>query len=131
VPGALEQAQATAARFGAFEMEAGDIEVFPRTGVIYIGLNRGGDELRVLHEALHTGAWDFAEPFEYCPHITLAQDFDPDLTGRLAALARQRWQAYPGPRAFRAETLTFVQNTTGNSWLDLATFRLRTPVPTR
>jgi 2'-5' RNA ligase len=105
--------------------------VFPKTNVVYIGLERGADEMRAMHEAMNTGPLAFNEPHIFHPHITLAQEFDAADTPRLWALARKRWQAYAGPRAFRAETVAFVQNTAGNSWLDLAEFSLGLPAPVR
>ena len=65
------------------------------------------------------------------PHITLAQEFDAADMPRLLALAQQRWREYEGPRTFRAETAAFVQNTSGNCWLDLAEFTFGLPAPVR
>jgi 2'-5' RNA ligase len=128
---ALEQARTMSPDFPPFEIEAVEVEVFPKTNVIYIGLERGADEMRVMHAAMNTGPLAFDEPFVYHPHITLAQEFDAADTPRLWALARKRWRAYVGPRAFRAETVAFVQNTAGNCWLDLAEFSLGLPAPVR
>jgi 2'-5' RNA ligase len=125
---ASRQAGAMTAEAPPFELEAGDVEIFPKTNVIYIGLRWGTRELEAMHAAMNTGALAFDEPFEYHPHLTLAQDFDESKTAGLAALARQRWAAYTGPRDFRAETTAFVQNTEGNRWLDLAVFELGTVV---
>jgi len=44
----------------------------------------------------------------------------------LADRARQRWAEYSGPRGFRLEMMTFVQNTEGNNWIDLGKCRLGT-----
>lgn len=121
---ALEQARIMTAEFVPFEIEAGDIEIFPRTNVIYLGVRRGAGELRAMHAAMNSGALYFDEPYAYHPHITLAQEFDLAETGRLEALARERWSGYGGPRSLRTETVAFVQNTAGNCWLDLAGFGL-------
>jgi 2'-5' RNA ligase len=127
----LEEARILAPEFPPFEIEAGDVEVFPETNVVYIGVRRGADELRAMHEAMNTGPLASAEPFLYHPHITLAQEFPSVDTGRLEALARARWEAYSGPRWFHAESLAFVQNTAQKRWLDLATFGLGEPTPVR
>jgi 2'-5' RNA ligase len=131
VPAAIGHGRAKAADFAPFEIEATEIEVFPRTNVIYIGVGRGSSELRNLHKALNTGPLAFDEPFDYCPHITLAQDFDPAQAPRLESRVAELWKAYTGPRVFQAEALTFVQNTAGKSWIDLATLELGTAVRTR
>ncbi len=117
--------------FPPFELELGDVEIFPVTNVIYIGVRRGADHLRAMHTAMNTGALAFDEPFQYHPHITLAQDFNPADLDRLAALARERWSAYRASRAMLAERMAFVQNTAGNCWLDLAEFGLGAMSPVR
>lgn len=105
--------------FPPFELEAGEIEIFRATDVIYIGLARGGDELRTVHEALNTGPLWFAEPFAYHPHITLAQGLSHNQVEPLYRTACRRWADYRGPRSFWAYTAAFVQNTSSNFWLDL------------
>ena len=40
-------------------------------------------------------------------------------------LARRRWREFAGARRFQAAKATFVQNTPGNCWLDLAEYALR------
>ena len=123
-----EQAGSMAAEFSPFELEAGDVEIFPKTNVIFIGVRRGAEKLKAMHAAMNTDALAYQEPFDYHPHITLAQEFDPADTERLLELARQRWNAYSGPRTFPAESVAFVRNIDGNRWLDLAVFGLGTVV---
>jgi 2'-5' RNA ligase len=127
----LEEARLMAPEFPSFTVEAGDVEVFPGTNVIYIGVRRGGEELHAMHEAMNTGPLAFAEPFAYHPHVTLAQEFPLEERPRLEALARERWEAYGGPRSFQADLVEFVQNTAEKRWIDLATFSLGQPAPVR
>jgi 2'-5' RNA ligase len=131
VDAALEAARIMTPEFPPFEIKAGEVEVFPQTNVIYIGVEKGGEELRAMHEAMNTGPLAFDEPYVYHPHITLAQEFPAADTARLEALARERWQTYTGPRSFHAEMVEFVQNTSQKCWLDLATFGLGEPTPVR
>jgi 2'-5' RNA ligase len=131
VEAALEEARIMAPEFPPFEIEAAEVEIFPKTNVLYIGLERGADEMRVMHDAMNTGPLAFNEPHIFHPHITLAQEFDAADTARLWALAQKRWRDYTGPRAFSAETTAFVQNTAGNCWLDLAEFGLGLPAAVR
>src|SRR5579872_245365 len=105
VEAALEEARVLTPEFPPFEIEAGDIEVFPQTNVIYIGVRRGRHELDAMHDAMNTGPLGFGEPFVYHPHITLAQEFLPADTARVEGLARERWHAWDGPRSFHAETV--------------------------
>ena len=128
---ALDEAAIMIPEYPPFEIEAGDVEVFPETHVIYIGVSKGAGELRAMHGTMNTGPLAFDEPFVYHPHITLAQEFPAGETERLASLAADRWKAYTGPRSFHAEMVEFVQNTVGKRWLDLATFGLGQPAPVR
>src|SRR5690242_17916308 len=124
VDAARQQARIMAVDFAPFDIELGGVEIFPQTNVIYIGVERGASELKTMHDAMNTGALAFAEKFTYHPHITLAQEIQLADTDRLAALARERWANYRGPRSLFAERVAFVQNTAGNCWLDLAEYAL-------
>jgi 2'-5' RNA ligase len=121
---AAEQARSLTEGWAPFDVELTSIEVFQRTEVIYIGIGGGGSELADLHAAMNSGALAFAEPYEYHPHITLAQEIPHERVEELTALARRRWEEYEGPRTFRAERAVFVQNTVDNCWVDLAEYLL-------
>jgi len=120
----VEKLNAEMADLTAFEIEARSVEIFPNTAVIYIGLNAGCGELRRIHDRLNDGPLRYDEPYPYCPHITLAQDLQPDEVPQLYEKARRRWSEYQGQRSFPAGTMTFVQSTDQNSWLDLAHWRM-------
>ncbi len=113
--------------FPAFEVETGGIEVFENTFVAYVSVRKGWDELLALHDALSQGPLWFAEPYPYHPHITVAQDFDPALLWEIAEKARRLWERFPYSRKFVLDSLTFVQATSDNRWLDLAYCRLAAP----
>src|SRR5262245_60762585 len=55
VEAALQLAGVLIPEFPPFEIVAGDVEVFPQTNVIYIGIRRGGEELVAMHGAMNTG----------------------------------------------------------------------------
>jgi 2'-5' RNA ligase len=107
-----------------FDVGLAEIRIFPGTNVIYIGVGVGASELHYMHDAINCGALAFQEPFVYQPHITLAQEIGHDQVQAVHALAQRRWEEFPGPRTFRAQRVTFVQNTMGNRWIDLAEFGL-------
>jgi 2'-5' RNA ligase len=121
---AREQMRHLAARAAPFDIEASEIAIFPSTNVVYLEVSGGRQELERMHRILNTGALAFEEPFRYHPHITLAQDFEPASLDRIAPLARLRWAEYDGPRQFRADRLTFVQNRPGNIWVDVDEYEL-------
>jgi 2'-5' RNA ligase len=118
-PEAREQMRQHAVDGMPFDIELSDLAVFPVTDVVYLEIGEGQGELHRMHEALNIGALAYQEPFLYHPHVTLAQDFDHQDLGKLEALARRRWAEYAGPRRFRAERMSFVQNRTGNIWFDV------------
>jgi 2'-5' RNA ligase len=114
----------------AFELELGDIEVFPITNVIYISILKGFEQLQGMHQQLNCGCVSFSEPFHYHPHITLAQEVPGCEVPAVLDIARRRWRECRYSRAFDLDCLTFVQNSivpeTGASrWLDLASVELQ------
>lgn len=113
--------------FAAFEVRLGSVEMFDTTSVIYVGLRSGRRELEEMHDALGAGDLRFSEPFRYHPHVTLAQELAPEEVPSVHRLAARRWNEYAGPRSFAVETVTFVQNTDHNRWLDLAQCTLGVP----
>ena len=108
-----------APRFAPFDVDLTEMEVFPVTDVIYIGIGRGRAELEHMHAGLNVEGLRFAEPFPYHPHITLAQELKGDEVDELARVARARWAECTLPKTFRVDEVFFVQNTRRKEWLDL------------
>lgn len=117
--------------FQPFRVDLGDIEVFPVTDVIYVAVKAGGTELQKLHSALNRGEVEFEEPFEYHPHITLAQDLAPGSFATAHKIAVDGWREFSGARSFVADELVFVQNTMNGRWLDLERWWLSSSVASR
>src|SRR5271170_3812299 len=64
--------------FPPFRVELTTIDVFQGTNVIYLSVGAGYRELEQMHEALNRGPLQFAEPYRYHPHVTLAQGLMPE-----------------------------------------------------
>ena len=111
-----------------FIVELLQVRVFEATDVVYLSVGTGLAELMRMHQSLNRGRAVSTEPFNYTPHITLAQDLSADRVAAAVDLARHRWAEYTGPRQFSLDRLTFVQNQAGQGWLDLAECQLRPPV---
>jgi len=112
-----------------FWIELGDVRIFEASHVVYIELARGARELTELYHALNAGPLQYEECFPYHPHITLAQNIQPEDSERLAARARERWAQYEGPRGFLLSSLSFVQHVAPGIWADVAALPLAMLVP--
>jgi len=121
---ASEQVRVCAGNWPPFEIVLARIRMFPVTNVIFLELGQGASEMVRIHAAMNSQALAFDEPFEYYPHITLAQEIPPGEIEAVHLKAQKLWDGYTGPRSFRAERAAFVQNTLGNCWIDLAEFSL-------
>ena len=124
---AWKTVQTLAPRFAPFDVEMTHVEVFPVSDVIHIGIGRGREDLERLHAELNVEGLEFAEPYPYHPHVTLAQDLKGDEVDELARVARARWAESDIPKIFRVEKVFFVQNTRRKQWLDLGESALGHP----
>lgn len=108
-----------------FEIALGDVESFvPRTPVVFIRVAHAAYKMRELHDLLNTGPFLFDEPWPYMPHLTIIKSEEPEHAQEVLAGIRQRWAAYPGSRYILIEELTFVRQTRGPHWEDLAPIQL-------
>ncbi len=117
---ALRQLQSELPECHPFVVELGAVSVFGKTGVIYLELIRGQKDLERIHGVLNRHSLYCDEPFDYHPHVTLAQG--PTVTedsARKVQLARDRWEQFKLPRTFVVDTVMFVQNGGCQGWLDL------------
>lgn len=121
---AWNQLTAQVTEFDPFEVELGDICVFDKTNVLYLSIRKGHEQLVALHDRLSQGALAFAEPFEFHPHITLAQGLRPEQVNGAREYAAQKWANYTGPRTFLLDGMTFVRSTRTADWVDLGELSL-------
>lgn len=128
IPEALQELQTHLQDFAPFDVDLGDIEVFPDTFVIYVSIKSGFEKLERMHQALNAGSLAWEEPHSYHPHVTVVQELAPGDVRNAAQFARWRWSEFKHSRTVRVDRLTFVQNTVENSWTDLAMLDLGSPV---
>ena len=122
---AVEEARSQCAGWEPFEMEIGPVRTFlPVSGVAYLSLARGADQMQRLHAALNRGFVACHEPHPYVPHITIAQEMTEARTQEVIGRVEQIWQSYKGPRGLRVETLVFVRQSPSGDWVDLAELQL-------
>jgi len=122
---AADEIRAGIAGFSSFELDLPGIRVFEQTSVVFCEIGRGRDELLEMHEAMNKGGLAFREPFEYHPHITLAQGVSPDELPEIYERAVRTWKRLAPPARVLIESVTFVQNTADNIWIDLEDCELR------
>jgi 2'-5' RNA ligase len=126
---AVEHLTDEARLFPPIEITLGEIEIFPVSNVIFIGIASGERDVRRLHDLMDTGNLYHRCPFEFHPHITIAQELPPESVQEAARIAREQWAAWDGPRTFTVDAMSFVQNVAPYLWVDLAKVPLATPVP--
>jgi 2'-5' RNA ligase len=105
--------------FPPFEVEMTEVEVFPVSDVIHVGIGPGRLEMERMHDALNVDGLKFAEFYPFHPHVTLAQELKGDEVDELVRVARSRWAEATVPKTFRVDEVFFVQNTRRKEWLDL------------
>ena len=116
---AWETIRTLAPRCAPFDVDMTEVEVFPVSDVIYIGIGGGREEMGRMHAALNVDGLKCTEPYPYHPHVTLAQDLKGDEVDELARVARARWAESKLPRRFHVNEVFFVQNTRRKEWIDL------------
>ena len=126
---AIEHARTLVAGFAPFDIVAGEVEMFPSTDVIYIGIKQGEAELREVNRRSEPGARClFRSRFRTTLTSLSRRTCRRIGSSRFTNCARKRWAAFPHSRRIRAERACFVQSTVACTWVDLAEFKL-TGVP--
>ena len=113
-----------APQFAPFEVTMTSVEVFPVSDVIYVNIAAGTEQLTQMHAAMNADGLRFPDAFSYHPHVTLAQNLQPDQVDELLHVARARWAECPYSKTFRVDKAVFVQNTRNCGWIDLGECRL-------
>lgn len=106
--GAAAHVRRVAAAHRAFEVVLGPARSFrPLSPVVYLPLLAGSGQCRALHEALLDGPLIHDSPFDYHPHLTIAQNVEEQALD----VAQQRLSQTS--LAFRAEQLLLFEMTDG------------------
>jgi hypothetical protein len=74
-----------------FEIELGTVQVFPETGMLYLSVEAGREELLQLHDSLNRGKLFAEENFEYHPHLTLGGPLAGEEMVLTLHRAREAW----------------------------------------
>jgi 2'-5' RNA ligase len=119
--------------FPAFSPELRGVGQFDRSGVLYLALGNGFQDLQHLHAHLNCGTCHASETWDYHPHVTLAQALPAEAMEAGLEHCVRAWREFTGPRSFLVDRLTFVQNVAEENredrWADLEEFALQPAVP--
>jgi 2'-5' RNA ligase len=128
--GSEEQAartlQQACRRLKPVEVGFGGVWLFvPITPTVYLSIEKCGDAIRAMHDALNTGELLCYEALPYIPHLTVAALQTDEEAERAATIVRRAWAAYTGSRTTCVTELALaVDREAANRWEDLATFPL-------
>ena len=100
----------------ALDIGIGEIEIFPATNVVYLGIEAGGEALDRMHEQLAGGQFESEEPYRFQPHITLAQEFPAAQLEELVARAAFLWKEWKKERRFVLDRLSLVRGVDLSNW---------------
>jgi 2'-5' RNA ligase len=110
-----------------FEISLGRVQVFPSTGVIHLGIENGGDDLRRIHGVLAQDEFAGDEAYPFHPHLTLAQDFPMPQLDEMVERARSLWKSWEGERGFILDQVSFVQGVDLGTWETVSEHELNHP----
>jgi len=117
---AMEQLTEICAAAAPFDVSMGDVETFiPATPTVFLRVARSAYRMRELHDKLNHGALQFAEPWPYMPHLTIAKMDTMEEARKVLAISQARWRDYSDTRTVRIASVTFVKGI-GERWVDLA-----------
>jgi 2'-5' RNA ligase len=126
---ALELVREAARSANRFDVAMGEVESFiPVTPTVFLRVARGAYRMRELRDKLNRAALRFEEPWPYMPHLTIAKMDTEQEARKLLDVARERWQAYTGPRTVAIDSLTLVKGC-NERWVDVAKTRLSDSQP--
>ncbi|MBI3474756.1 MAG: 2'-5' RNA ligase family protein [Acidobacteria bacterium] len=116
---ALEFLEEACSRVEPFEVEIGDVGTFlPTTATVFLQVKRAAYRMRELHDQLCVEALNCPEAWPYVPHMTILKTDVDQQAIDAAAVARERWAEFTGPRTIRFDELMFVRETDG-VWEDV------------
>ena len=115
-----------------FEVTLGEVETFiPVTPTVFIRVAHAAVRMQELHDQLNRDGVCCTEQLPYVPHLTIAKMGSEEQAWRAFEVARRRWAKYTGSRHIVLEELTFVRESDGNRWVDLALLPLGRKVGSR
>lgn len=123
--GRLERLRRVCRQAEPFEVELDGVSTFwPVNGVVYLSVGRGCAELEALHGLLNENGMRAYEPYNYVPHVTIAQSLDEISTQGAMTEAMTGWAALLRPVRFVVDSLVLVGQVSipgsGEKWVDIA-----------
>jgi len=93
---------------------------WPVSGVVYLSISEGYQELVALHDLLNVETMQSREAHRYVPHITVAQELDESSTHSVHEEVARAWSDLAQPFRLRVDSLVLVEQAAPNQWIDVA-----------
>lgn len=125
---ALRQAGGILDRFSPFEVHLSKVHCFPGTKLLYLDIADGEEPLHDLHDALNQGDLEYAEPFEFSPHLTIGGPVSAEQLEPVKILAEETWRASQHSPGFTVEEIIGLwspAHASVGSWQRLWNYRLK------
>jgi 2'-5' RNA ligase len=123
-----EAVLSVAERTAPLRLRLGRVGTFrPVRPVVFLGIQRGIEDLRRLHRRLARPPLRAREAFPYVPHLTLAQDLDENRLREALTLGRGLLRSADAPRTWPANALVVVERRSPRRWITLKPVPLSGP----
>lgn len=111
----------------AFELELGNLKLFPGSNMLYLSVENGSQELLNLHGALNAGKLFWEEHYEYIPHLTLSDALSENQLRTALEQAERAWNTSGHSRSFVVNDIILLWQPGGCSdrnWTRITSFPL-------
>ena len=127
--GIMETFAALCATESPFAVNLGGVATFaPVTPTVFLRVEAGADRMRCMHSRFGSSSLGGVDDWPYVPHLTILKTTSLDRVPLAQSTAEAQWAAYAGSRTAWVRELTFVRENAGQTWVDLATFPLGSPL---
>jgi len=128
VDAASKWAREVLRRFSAFDVELSTVSCFSGTNLLYLEVGGGSSRLHDLHNALNTGALEYAEELEFRPHLTLGGPVTAENIEEVQGQVEAAWREVACPRRFTLDEIVCLwlgPDGSPSKWRRLWSHRLR------
>ena len=122
---ALSEIARKLSRVKPFELELGQVSLFPETNILYLSVQTGHEILRTLHTSLNHGSLFAEENFDFVPHLTLGGPLASHEVTPVFEKAANLWSTASFSRRFEVSEAVLLWQAGGcseRSWSRVSSF---------